>query len=244
MLAAFPLTTARDRRCWSHRHSQWASNGWRDEACTDEQVRQAYSWRKQAAKMVMRQRARLSVIHGGGRITFSWPVWIKLAFSIAFVCKCYVSCIAICLLFILLLLSPVSMIHLLIYKCLNSSPIACLLSSVLCDIVVCMIWHLCFCSICCCYHLLIILLSLPPWLFQMNWLSISHYCILPCVFISFLYEGFVIVDLHFPNTGDICSEVVQLCMLSCSCCACFFINLCWADCVCLYSIDFVSVAKP
>jgi len=38
----------------------WPSNGWRDEAsaCTDEQVRQAYRWRKRAAIVVMRQRAR------------------------------------------------------------------------------------------------------------------------------------------------------------------------------------------
>ena len=58
----------------------------------------------------------------------------KNYFAIALVWKFYVYCIALCLTalsYCCLLLSPVCMIHLLICTCLNSSPIACLPSSVL-----------------------------------------------------------------------------------------------------------------
>jgi len=90
-----------------------------------------------------------TIVHGlGNCITSSWFLLINIVFALAFVLKCCVYCIALSL---ITLLSPMCMIHMLICTWLNSSPIACPPSSVLCKWLLCRLYDLiliCFCKIC------------------------------------------------------------------------------------------------
>jgi len=136
-----------------------------------------------------------------GYITSSWFVWIILVFAIAFVWK-YVYCITLCLIFLLscCLLTCVHdspahlyMPQLFIHQLLACHHLCCVNYNSI--IVVCMIWHLCFCNICCCYHLLELVNFATMFVFKLIgcWFHTIAFC--PVSFLTW-YIVFIFL-IHF-----------------------------------------------